>query len=139
MGQSFFVSSLGRLGNLLAKDFSFNAFIKLVCLAVSASWSRAWFSNQLAKISFKSAAREEEDVTALDASLAGMEGVCKMMEASVALSGVVAFKEDDEDDGYDKDGLKAAAAMCLGATGRAKEGMVMFDMGTEGGLMDDML
>ena len=45
LDQSFYVSSLGRLGNLLAKEFSFNVFINLVCLAASAVRSRAWFLN----------------------------------------------------------------------------------------------
>ena len=64
-------------------------------------WSRAWLPNWVAKISFKSAEREEEDVTTLNASLSGMEGVCKAMEASVMPSGVVTFEEDDEDDGLE--------------------------------------
>ena len=51
-------------------------------------------------------------------------------------SGVVAFKEGDEEDGFDVDGLEAAAAVWLGAMKVAEEGMEIFTMGTEGGLMD---
>ena len=65
----------------------------------------------MAKISFELAAREEEDATVLDASLARMKGVCELMEAFVTPSGVVAFKEDNEDNRRDKDGLEAAAAV----------------------------
>ena len=90
-------------------------------------------------MSFKSFAREEEDVTALAVTLAGMDGVYKMTEASLMLSGVVAFKEDDAEDVFDKDGSEAVAAMRLGAMGVAEEGMVMSDTCAEGGLMDETL
>ena len=101
---------LGRLGNLLANELSFNVFINFACLVASALWSRAWLSNWAATISFKSAEREEADVTALDASLSGMGEVFEKMEASVTPSGVVVFEDADGGDGCDEDGLEAAAA-----------------------------
>ena len=61
------------------------------------------------KMSFKSFARE--DVTVLDVTFAGVDAVCKIREASATLSGVVVFEEDNEEDGFDKDGLEAATAV----------------------------
>ena len=66
-------------------------------------------------MSFKSFAREEEYITALDITHAGGDEVCKMTEASLTPSGVVGFEEADEDNGFDEDWLEATTSMLLGA------------------------
>ena len=109
LGQSAFVTSLRSLGNLSAMEFSWSVFIDSSWLAAVALRSRAWLSDWVAKMSFKSFARE--DITVLDVTVAGVDAVWKMMKALVMPSGVVAFEEGDEDDGFDKNGLEAAAAV----------------------------
>ena len=72
----------------------------------------------------------------MDITLAGVDAVCEMIETSVMPSGVEAFEEDDDEDGFDKDGLEAAAVVRLEAMGVANEGMEMFAMCTRGGSTD---
>ena len=65
---------------------------------------------------------EEVTVTVFDAS-------CEIMDAAKMPLRVVASKEEDGEDGLDKDGTDHMAAALLGAwMGSAKEGMIISKM-----------
>ena len=53
---------------------------------------------------------EREDIT-----VAGVDAWCEMMESAGTSLGVVASKEDNEEDGLDKDRIDLAADVLLGA------------------------
>ena len=63
-------------------------------------------------MSFISLTTDEEAVTALERLLAGTEIVGETMEASALTSGVVALEEEEEEEGFDGEGLGAVAVCC---------------------------
>ena len=50
-------------------------------------------------------------MTALETSLTGADAVCHMMEACVVASGVLVLDDNNEEDGFDREGLEAEAAV----------------------------
>ena len=63
-------------------------------------------------MSFRSFTKKEEDVTVLDMLLTGVDVTCETMEASMMMSCILVLDDNDAEDGFDEDGLEAAAAMC---------------------------
>ena len=104
---------------------------------MAALWSRSWLLNWAAKISFTSFARE--DVTVWDVTVAGGDASCEMMGSSGTPSGVVASKEDSEEDGLNEDGMDFAAAKFVGAMGAAEEEIVILETGAGGGSTEAMM
>ena len=50
-------------------------------------------------------------MTVLETSLTGADVVYDTMEASVVASGVLVLDDDNEEDGFDEDGLEAETAV----------------------------
>ena len=63
-------------------------------------------------MSFRSFTKKEEDVTVLDMLLPGVDVACETMEAYMMMSCILVLDDNDAEDGFDEDGLEAAAAMC---------------------------
>ena len=84
------------------RGFDIYAWVVVVAL-----WSRAWPSSTLPKMSLMSSAIEELTVVGLDSS-------CEMIEPTGMPLGVIAFKEDDGDDGIEEDGTDTGTAALWG-------------------------
>ena len=79
-------------------------------------------------------------MTVLERSLTEAEVVCDTIEASIVASCVLVCDDDNEEEGFDKEGFEVEAATSGGAPVVVFEGMDMFDTGADGGgLTDDTL
>ena len=74
----------------------------------------------------------------LERLITGAEVICDTIEASVVASGVLVCDDNDEENGFDKEGFEAEAAVSGGAPVVAFEGMEMFNTSADGeGPTDD--